>query len=290
MTGRWFRNATRRRAFTLIEVLVVVAIIALLLAVLLPSLKRARDQARTAVCASNIRTTAQAMYFYTQANSDYFPNSGSWAEAAHPFILRLSRGKAGTSIIYGDQQIQDVDIFQCPADVIKAETGEGCTRYNGVWESYIYRVSYLFNPYLPFHSELASIQGQTVYVITSATQFEKTTYYDSCQNKYKSRYRLKKLPHIKRASDIVMYTDAGDDDNCGHDPMGALKWDFDDENDLYYTTDPAVLEVHHVTGNNFAYVDQHVEYKKVLRRTGPHETLGVPLFPYRWVPEAQYQP
>jgi prepilin-type N-terminal cleavage/methylation domain-containing protein/prepilin-type processing-associated H-X9-DG protein len=45
----------RRGGFTLIEVLVVVAIIALLVAILLPALQGARNQARSAVCASNLR-------------------------------------------------------------------------------------------------------------------------------------------------------------------------------------------------------------------------------------------
>ncbi len=288
--SRRLTNPARRAAlaaFTLIEVLAVVAIIALLLAVLLPSLKRARDQARTVACASNLRITAQAMYFYTQSNSGYFPNSGAWAEAAHGYILRFSRGETDTTIVYGDRPVQDIEVFQCPADVIKAESAEGCASYRGEWESYVYRISYLFNPFLPFRSEPVTMGGQRVYIITPATQYEAGTYYDACENRYKQRYRLKKTDHVKRPADIVMFTDAGDDDNCGHDPLEALRWDFDDAIDINFATDPPVLEVHHVTGNNFAYVDQHVEFKSILRRTGPHETLGVPLFPYRWVPEAQ---
>ncbi len=62
-----------RRAFTLIELLVVVAIIALLISILLPSLAAARDQAKSAVCAANLKSQSQAMEMYFQENKDYFP-------------------------------------------------------------------------------------------------------------------------------------------------------------------------------------------------------------------------
>jgi len=62
-------------AFTLIELLVVVAIIALLISILLPSLSRAREQARRSVCASNLHQVGIAMPMYTEDNKDYYPST-----------------------------------------------------------------------------------------------------------------------------------------------------------------------------------------------------------------------
>lgn len=63
-----------RRGFTLIELLVVIAIIALLISILLPSLSRARELAKRAVCAANLRGIGQAMYIYAQDDPGVFPS------------------------------------------------------------------------------------------------------------------------------------------------------------------------------------------------------------------------
>ncbi len=55
---------TQRRCFTLIELLVVVAIIALLISILLPSLSKAKENARLSVCLSNLHHLAVAMEQY----------------------------------------------------------------------------------------------------------------------------------------------------------------------------------------------------------------------------------
>lgn len=67
----------RPPAFTLIEVLVVVAIIALLVAILLPSLAMARAQSRSSVCGSNLRQAGVAVTTYATEYADHIPRGGN---------------------------------------------------------------------------------------------------------------------------------------------------------------------------------------------------------------------
>ena len=64
----------RRRAFTLVELLVVVAIIAVLVAMLLPSLRRAKETAKRINCLSDKRQLGLAVLVYGEDNNQFFPH------------------------------------------------------------------------------------------------------------------------------------------------------------------------------------------------------------------------
>ena len=66
-----------RRAFTLIELLIVIALIAVLIAILVPALNRARKQALQVKCAANLRAIGQGVLYYAQDNRDLHRIYGS---------------------------------------------------------------------------------------------------------------------------------------------------------------------------------------------------------------------
>lgn len=59
-----------QKAFTLVELLVVISIIALLMSILMPSLQMVKQKAAGIVCAANVRSLSQAWLMYAQSNDD----------------------------------------------------------------------------------------------------------------------------------------------------------------------------------------------------------------------------
>ncbi|MBN1845552.1 MAG: type II secretion system protein [Sedimentisphaerales bacterium] len=101
-------NHTRGRAFTLIELLIVIAIISVLLTILVPALQQAKEQARKALCTTNLHHIITGLRIYSlDGNNDKLPlnTSGWWLWDVSYFTTDLII-KAG-----GDR-----DTFYCPSN------------------------------------------------------------------------------------------------------------------------------------------------------------------------------
>ncbi len=84
----------KHRAFTLIELLVIVAIIAILVALLLPSLRDAKERAQRVVCAGNLRQLGIAAIAYAGSYDGHFPRD-RWYNQDREVIATDSRGTFG---------------------------------------------------------------------------------------------------------------------------------------------------------------------------------------------------
>src|SRR5438128_2376603 len=70
----------RRRAFSLIELLVVIGIIGLLIGILLPALARARREAKKVACKAQLANIAAAFQMYINENDGWYPPATYWPE------------------------------------------------------------------------------------------------------------------------------------------------------------------------------------------------------------------
>jgi prepilin-type N-terminal cleavage/methylation domain-containing protein len=129
------------RAFTLVEVLVVVAIMAILAALLFPVFSRAKESAKKAACVLNLKQVGAAVELYLSDFDDRLPERRD---------LKLSLGyrpwstwppsdpRAGWSAVVFAQYVRSREVWSCPsmsgtdigeATQVRQDTSEGTARY-----------------------------------------------------------------------------------------------------------------------------------------------------------------
>lgn len=106
MPGIRRKNVTHQSGFTLIELLVVIAIVATLAAILFPVFARARENARRASCASNLKQIGLGIMQYTQDYDERMPqrrmtNQDDWYR----------------SLIF--PYVKSTGLFRCPSNPLK---------------------------------------------------------------------------------------------------------------------------------------------------------------------------
>lgn len=103
------------RAFSMVELLVVISIIALLIAILVPTFRGARAGAKRTACAATLRQVGIALFAYLEDNNHRFPHASLVPSiGAAPLSVADPIRIADLLVPYAQEQDK---VFQCPADV-----------------------------------------------------------------------------------------------------------------------------------------------------------------------------
>ena len=114
-------RGSMNKKFTLLELLIVIAIIGILITMLLPSLDKARRATRAALCASNEKQIGIASAMYLRDNNATFTGE-YWTSGAYNAGEYVGRKKLGSTSwaspcykpIYHFNYMPNWDVFMCP--------------------------------------------------------------------------------------------------------------------------------------------------------------------------------
>jgi len=109
-----------KSAFTLIELLIVIAIIAILAAILFPVFNNARKKALQTSCTSNLKQLGTAILMYAQDYSDQFP---------YALYGDVVNGNSAWADVIFQGYVNNDQIYDCPASNLRMDRRTGVNQY-----------------------------------------------------------------------------------------------------------------------------------------------------------------
>lgn len=258
--GTGSRSLTLPRAFTLIELLVVISIISLLVSILLPSLSRAKEQAKGVHCLARLKEFGNAYAAYENMNggnlppAEWFPSERDLDDAGG-----FPRPPGGTPVVYGWAEVLYPFVYQEPVKVSKDFPAQ--RQVDGkIWQKYLICAtvgeigenSGHYRVYLPFWSGGA-------YRLKANGMFDRS---DELAPRH-STQRERLAPRMPMIGDANEYSERGDgignDDTSYIDAGEANIAGSDGRRNGNRFSD------RHYGGTNYLFQDLHAEWNTRLR-------------------------
>ena len=150
--------------FTLVELLVVVAIICLLAAILFPVFATVREKARQAACASNLKQIGLAVLQYLQDNDETYPMAvqDNWCDPAKVSNGNCSGPEPVPVSVALSPYIRDTQIWKCPDSI-----GRKNFQYDYGYSAYLGLQVYGTSPGVPSTSVLSSNVSPSTLIMAS---------------------------------------------------------------------------------------------------------------------------